>query len=91
MLEIFLWWLQLGRDFLSAEPRERQRGRNRDIYPHLPGVPARVGIHFSLLLEQAQAEEVRSQAGLTEVVFHRFKKIKSKHTFKASLENNYMK
>lgn len=35
---------------------------------------------------QSQAEEVRSQAGVTKVVFHIFKKVKSKHTLKASLE-----
>lgn len=48
---------------------------------------------FSLLLEHTgpQAEEVRSQAGVTEVVFHIFKKVKSKHMFKASLEKNCMK
>lgn len=37
---------------------------------------------FSLSLEhnQSQAQEVRSQAGVTEVVFHIFRKVKSKHS-----------
>lgn len=40
---------------------------------------------------QSQAEEVRSQAGVTEVVFHIFQKSKIYDTFKASLEKNYIK
>lgn len=98
MLEVFPWWPQLGKGFLStgfsaARGRWTQGKANGLCLllelksSHLTtfawgASQAWDGLLAFIWVYQYQAEEVRSQAGITEVVFHILKKIKLKHTLK---------